>query len=247
MSLYKCIIIDDEPQCIENLEKYITSIPNLVPVKKYTDPALALIELSSGEHVDLIFMDIDMPGINGIELSRELRKKTRVLVITTAHTKYAFDAFEIAADAYLLKPYTLFKFAATIAKLLPRESAPENEIGSGDDFFFVKNKYDNLKLVKIRFREVIAVESRQNYVLIHTLSQKILTYMSLTEIAQILNQFNNFLRFQRSFIIGKEHIDSIEGNTIRMSNGIQVTVGDNYRKDFTEFVSKKLIKAGRKT
>jgi DNA-binding LytR/AlgR family response regulator len=93
---------------------------------------------------------------------------------------------------------------------------------------------------------VIAVESQQNYVMIYTVSQKILTYMSLTEISQILGQFHNFVKYHRSFILNKEHIDSIIGNTVRMVNGVQITVGENFRKDFTAFMDKKLLRAARR-
>jgi DNA-binding LytR/AlgR family response regulator len=155
-------------------------------------------------------------------------------------------AFEAEADAYLLKPYTLTKFASTISKLFPpneKHIVVEKVI---DNYFFVKNKDEHLKIVKIKYDDVIAVESKQNYVLIHTVSKKVLTYMSLTEISKIFTRFNNFEQFQRSFIISKEHIDNIDGNTINMVNGIQITVGEYYRKDFTTFLSEKLIKARRK-
>ena len=246
MNVNKCIIIDDESHAIEGLKKYIDSIPHLALVKCYTNPMEALNDLAHADMVDLILLDIDMPLISGIELSRHIRQKTRKLIFTTAHTKFGYEAFEAEADAYLLKPYTLSKFAATIAKLFPSNFDPKPEPSAGDDFFFVKNKNENLKIVKISYSEVVAVESQQNYVLIHTLTKKVLTYMSLTEIAKILSQFQNFVQFQRSFILCKNHIESIDGNTIRMINGLQITVGEYYRKDFIVFLADKLIKAERK-
>jgi DNA-binding LytR/AlgR family response regulator len=246
MNINTCIIIDDEPYAIEGLKAYINSIPNLSVLKTYTDPLEALIDLVNSDMVDLILLDIDMPKITGIELSKEIRQKTRKLVFTTSYTQYGYLAFEAEADAYLLKPYTLTKFASTISKLFPPNEKPivvENVI---DNYFFVKNKDEHLKIVKIKYDDVIAVESKQNYVMIHTVSKKVLTYMSLTEISKIFTRFNNFEQFQRSFIISKEHIDNIDGNTINMVNGIQITVGEYYRKDFTTFLSEKLIKARRK-
>jgi DNA-binding LytR/AlgR family response regulator len=246
MNINTCIIIDDEAYAIEGLKAYINSIPNLSVLKTYTDPLEALIDLVNSDMVDLILLDIDMPKITGIELSKEIRQKTRKLVFTTSYTQYGYLAFEAEADAYLLKPYTLTKFASTISKLFPPNEKPivvENVI---DNYFFVKNKDEHLKIVKIKYDDVIAVESKQNYVMIHTVSKKVLTYMSLTEISKIFTRFNNFEQFQRSFIISKEHIDNIDGNTINMVNGIQITVGEYYRKDFTTFLSEKLIKARRK-
>ena len=246
MIKYKCIIIDDEAHSIEGLKRYIEQIPSLVLTKYYTDPLTALMELSSSEPVDLILMDIDMPNITGIELSQQIREKTNKLVFTTAHTRYGYEAFEVSADAYLLKPYSMSKFASTIARLFPARVEDTTDTNPTDDYFFAKNKDENHKLVKVKYSDVIAIESQQNYVMIYTVSQKILTYMSLTEIAQILGRFPNFVKYHRSFILNKEHIDSIIGNTVKMINGIQITVGENFRKDFTSFMDKKLLKAGRR-
>lgn len=246
MIKYKCIIIDDEAHSIEGLKKYIEQIPTLVLQKCYTDPLTALMELSGSEPVDLILMDISMPNITGIELSQQIREKTNKLVFTTAYTDYGYEAFEVSADAYLLKPYSMLKFASTIAKLFPVKADGITDNTPTDDYFFAKNKDENHKLIKVCYKDVIAVESQQNYVMIYTVKQKILTYMSLTEIAQILGQFPNFVKYHRSFILNKDHIDSIIGNTVRMVNGIQITVGENFRKDFTAFMEKKLLKAGRK-
>ncbi len=247
MKKYECIIIDDEPFAINWLKNYIDSIPNLRLVKSYTDPLEALLEIINGDVVDLILLDINMPKITGIDLSREIRQKTKKLVFSTAYKQYGYEAFEVEADAYLLKPYTISKFAGTLAKILPEASESKAAPEPMDDFFFVKNKEEHLKLVKINYAEIVAVESKQNYVLIHTLSKKVLTYMSLTEVSKILSRLQSFAQFQqRSFIIGKIHIDSIDGNTIKMVNGLQITVGEYYRKDFSAFLMERLIKSGRK-
>lgn len=246
MVKYKCIIIDDETHSIEGLKKYIEQIPSLTLIKSYDNPLTALMELAGSEPVDLILMDISMPNITGIELSQQIREKTDKLVFTTAHTKYGYEAFEVSADAYLLKPFSMSKFASTIARLFPAKPEVSAPTGHTDDYFFAKNKDENHKLIKVRYRDVIVVESQQNYVMIYTTKEKILTYMSLTEISQILGQFPNFVKYHRSFILNKEHIESIVGNTVRMVNGVQITVGENFRKEFTAFMEKKLLKAGRK-
>jgi DNA-binding LytR/AlgR family response regulator len=245
MEKYKCIIIDDELFAIQKLENYISLIPNLSLLKYYTDPLEALTELLKIEPVDLILMDINMPHISGIELSKEVRQKTKKLVITTAHTQYGYDAFEVNADAYLLKPFSLSKFASTIMRLFPNHYDVHTADPS-EDFFFVKNKDEGLKIVKVRFTEIVSVESKLNYIMIHTTKKKILTYMSLTEISKILMQFNYFVQFQRSFIISKNFIEHIEGNMIKMSTGLVISVGDYYRKDFSAFLTERLIKTGRK-
>jgi len=246
MKLHKCIIIDDDDYAIEGLKNYVNSVPGLVLEKSYNDPVQALIDITSGENVDLILLDINMPGINGLELSYQIRHKTNKLVFTTSYAQYGYDAFEASADAYLLKPYTLAKFAATIARLFPKPPEPVEDEQADDEFFFVKDRTDNLKIIKVRYEDVVAVESMQNYVCIYSVTKKVVTYMSLTEIAKIFQPRSNFVQYQRSFIINKDHIESIDGNMIKMINGIQVTVGEYYRKDYNAFLERNLIKPRRK-
>lgn len=244
--MYRCIIIDDEPHAIEGLKGYVETIAGLNLVKCYNEPLKVLQEIDSLGKLDLIFLDVDMPMISGIELAAEIRGKTEKLIFTTAHTKYAFEAFEANADAYLLKPYTLGKFAITVHKLFPKlnEQKPIAEQVAAD-FFFVKSKEDNLKLIRINFADVIAVESKQNYILIHTSNKNILTYLSLTEMARILAGKTEFMQLHRSYIINSQKIDAIDGNTLQLNNGLKLTVGDNYKIAFETFVSEKIIKVGK--
>ncbi|RZJ81919.1 MAG: response regulator transcription factor [Flavobacterium sp.] len=245
--MYKCIIIDDEPHAIEGLSGYLATIPNIELVKSFTEPLRVLKEIDSLGHIDLIFLDVDMPLISGIELAKEIRSKTNKLIFTTAHTKYAFEAFEADADAYLLKPYTLGKFVITLHKLLPmlNETKKKVALTLSEDFFFVKSKEDNLKLVRINFDEVIAVESKQNYVLIYTASKNIWTYLSLTEMIKILAGRKEFMQVHRSFIINPAKIDSIDGNLIKLCNELAITVGDQYRPMFNSFLKERLVKVGK--
>jgi len=238
--MLNCIIVDDEQFSVDALLKYIGLMPELNVVGIYTDPLTALKAVSPEKELDLLFMDIDMPNLSGLELAGALRSSTRKLVFTTAYTQYGYEAFEVNADAYLLKPYSFNKFAATVAKLFPAQR--EN----GGEYFFVKDKEQHHQLVRVNFKDIIAVESKQNYIMIYATSQKILTYMSLTEITGILNQYAGFVKYHRSYIINREHIGSITGNTLKMINGLQITVGESYRKEFTEYLEGKLLKAGRR-
>jgi DNA-binding LytR/AlgR family response regulator len=186
-------------------------------------------------------MDIHMPIITGIDVSRKLRPKMDKLIFTTAHSQYAYDAFEVEADGYLLKPYTLSKFAATISKLFPNVKAADKKAQVGE-YFFAKNHEDGYKIVKIRYDNIVAIESKQNYVMIYTLEQKVRTHTTLTEMNKLLEGFASFAQLQRSFIVGLDHIVFIYGNTIKLINGLEITVGDYYRKNFTDFLSDKMIK-----
>lgn len=241
--MYKCIIVDDEPHAVAGLKRYIETIPQLQLLRSYTDPLKALMEITAGEHVDLILLDVDMPGITGIELAREVRRKTEKLIFTTAHKQYAFEAFEVDADDFLHKPYSQGKFTVAFNKLFPKKIESGQDI---DDFMFIKSKEENLRLIKVRYDDIVAVESKMNYVQVHTLNKSILTYTTLSEISKKLLVHSSFLQFQRSFIISQKYIDYIEGNTIKMLNGTKISVGDYYRKYFNEFIESKLFRAKRK-
>jgi two-component system LytT family response regulator len=237
--MYNCIIVDDEEHAITGLKDYITSFPNLHLLKAYQNPLDALKEISYTQKIDLLFVDADMPVVSGIDLAKAVRSKTKKLVLTTAHSKYAYDAFEVEADAFLLKPYTLAKFSSTIIKLFP--GAPiENTLD--DDFFFVKNRDDGLKLVKINYEDVVAVESLQNYIKIHTPAEKIVTYISLSEIKKKLLHKSSFIQIHRSFIISKQFITKIDGGTIILNGNLKVTIGASYKDAINRFIKEKTLR-----
>lgn len=241
MKRYTCVIIDDEQFAIDWLTGYVNATPNLILIKTYCNAIDALTELSGQDMVDLILLDIEMPVISGLDLSLKIRHLTRKLVFITAYRHYAYEAFEAAADGYLLKPFTLSRFASTVTKLFmvpqPAAGKPADE-----EFFFVKNKMEDAKLVSIRYQDIVAIESKRNDILIHTLSTGILTHMTLSDISTSLRQRSGFAQFQRSFIINTKHIDHIYGNTIRMVTGLNISVGDYYRKDFSSFLTEKILK-----
>lgn len=194
--------------------------------------------------VDLILMDMDMQSINSIDLAKALRHKTSKLIFTTAHSQHAYDAFEAEGDAFLLKPFTFAKFTSTITKLFP-ETVQMLVKQIDRDFFFVKNKNDH-SLRSIHYKDIVAVESKLNYVEIHTTKESIITHMPLIEISSYLHTEAGFLKFQRSFIIAQAFIEKIDGFVIFMHGGLKVSVGEHYKKDFNQFVTTKLIKSRRK-
>ena len=172
--MISCILIDDEPHAIAALKDYLSHVPDIEIVGAYLDPIEALKAIINTILVDLVLLDVNMPKLSGVELASLIRSKTRKLVFTTGHAKYAYDAFEVQADAYLLKPYSLTKFLDTIHKLNLKDNLEDNL-----EYFFVKSRGDNLKMIKVFYKDIIAVESQLNYITIHTLNKKIITYMSL--------------------------------------------------------------------
>jgi DNA-binding LytR/AlgR family response regulator len=246
--MYNCIIIDDEEHAIEGLKKYIEAAPELNLLKSFMDPVHALNEIKGMEGIDLVLLDIDMPGVNGIDLAKIIRHKTQKLVFTTGHSKYAYEAFEIEADAYLLKPYNLAKFLATIMKLFPSEVNAHSTFQSIADepYFYAKNREDNLKLTKVNYTDICSIESQQNYIKIHLVHGSVVTYMSLTEMMKMLSKRSNFLHVQRSFVVNMDQVLTIDGNLLQMMSGPAITVGgDKYRGPFLKYVEDKLIRVGK--
>ena len=242
----RCIVVDDEVHAMEGIKSYISSLENLELVACYSDSLQALKEIGSAENVDIIFMDVDMPKISGVELAKAIRHKTDKLIFTTAHSKYAFEAFEINANAYLLKPYTFALFAETITRFYPAIAVlPPAGFKQEEDYFFVRNKSDGNSLVKIRYAELVAVESLQNYIRIYTQSESVVTYISISEIKVILQDYPDFMQAHRSFIISRDHIEKVEGNTLRMSNGLIISIGNSYKDAVNAYIAEKTIKTSR--
>lgn len=240
--MIKCIAIDDQHESIKGLEKYISDTPNMRLVNTYTDPVVALLEISKLNKLDAIFLDIQMPQISGIELAKAIRSKARKLIFTTSHSEFALDAFEAEADAYLLKPYTYAKFAITIARLFEDEFKGEDE----KYFFIVKNKEENNKATMLKYKDIIAFESFHNYIKIHMVSKTIIAYLSLRDVREQLNIKSEFIQLHRGYIIAIEHIRHIEGSKITLSDDSIITVGDIYQEDFKKFMKENLIISNRK-
>jgi len=238
VTMIECVIIDDEQEAIEDITGYIEKIPNLHLYRSFSSPLDALNFIRTADRpLDLVFLDVDMPLISGIELSKLIREKVKKLIFTTAHSKYALDAFEIDADGFLLKPFSFLKFLSKIEKLFPVHSE-QKLIEESKNYIFLKSKEDNLKLIKVNFDEIIAVESLLNYVGVHTSSGKIVTLTSLKEFKDWLVDKPDFLQLHRSFIISTKHIEAIDSNQILLSNGLKIPVGERFRQEFNLFLSK---------
>jgi len=241
---FRCIIIDDEPDAVEILADYIHQMPELALLNSFTDPVQAMNVIMDGDLIDIVFMDVDMPRISGIDLSKAIRDKTEKLVFTTAHTKYAFDAFEVEADAYLLKPFTFAKFALTINKLLKKGNEAINIKKSAKDFY-VKTTEERNRFIKIRFDDVIAIEGEKNYVKIHTIHESIISYLTLKEMNERLDEMHDFIQVHRSFIISKNYIEKVDGMLVKLTNDMLIPVGAFYKESFNEYLAKNTIKTGR--
>ncbi len=224
-----CIAIDDDPNSLEGLEAYIRKQPNLELLNSFTDPLTALKEIS--KPVDIIFMDIEMPGISGIELATLLRKKTRFLIFTTAHQQYAIDAFGVEADDYLLKPYSDARFNKAIHNLYPGFPADKSRLPVfDDDAFFVPSLEDNEQLHKIRVDDLVAIEENGDRVLFKTVENTFPAIkLKLTAIVKMLQIHPLFTPVNNHVSISKQHIKSIFNDYVILSGGISYKISGIYK------------------
>jgi DNA-binding LytR/AlgR family response regulator len=214
----KCIIIDDEPLARKGVKEYIGDVDFLELVGEFENPLKATQLLSSGD-IQLIFLDIQMPKITGLEFLRSVQHPPPV-IFTTAYPQYALDGFELNALDYLVKPISFDRFLKAVMKakeyyeVRQKNLAPAGEKIDPSAYFFIKA--DN-KLVKIAFNDILFVEALQNYVTIHTTDKKYVTYLTFKSVEEYLSS-DQFIRTHKSYIVAASKIDSIEANDIRIGD-----------------------------
>ena len=207
-----CIIIDDEPLARKGLKEYVTEVDFLNLIGEFDNPLKAAELISRGE-VQLLFLDIQMPKITGLDFFKTLQNAPPV-IFTTAYPQYALEGFEVNALDYLVKPVSFDRFFKAVlkAKEFYEVRDTNRKETESSDYFFIKA--DN-KLVKILFDEVLYVEALQNYVTIHTAARKYMTYLTFKSVEDYLPA-DKFLKVHKSYIVAASKIDSIEGNDIRI-------------------------------
>jgi DNA-binding LytR/AlgR family response regulator len=213
MQPIRCIIIDDEPLARKGLREYINDIDFLQTEAEFDNPLKASKLLSEGT-IQLIFLDIQMPKITGLEFFKALRQAPPV-IFTTAYPQYALDGFELNALDYLVKPISFERFLKAAVRVkeyyeVRAKNISEARASVTDDFFFIKA--DN-KLVKIFFEEILYVEALQNYVSIHTRAKKYISYLTFKSIEEYLPA-DRFIKTHKSYVVSASKIDHIDGNDI---------------------------------
>ncbi len=236
-----CIIIDDEPLAREAIEMLVSQIGDLNLIGLFNSPDAAKIFIENNS-IDLIFLDIQMPGISGIEFARTIPKETFV-VFTTAYSEFATDSYEVDAIDYLIKPVKLERFkkavekAQTYSKLLDADYANNNIQQIADDFFFVKA---DRRIFKIYYRNILFIQGLKDYVVIYTEDQKVITAINIKAIYEQLSK-EMFVRVSKSYIINAEHITSVDNSTVYI-NSNEIPIGNIYRDFFfNEFITKRIL------
>ena len=215
MSMINCIIIDDEPLARKGLKEYIADADFLNLIAEFDNPLKATELISKGE-VQLLFLDIQMPKITGLDFFKSLQNPPPV-IFTTAYPQYALEGFEVNALDYLVKPISFDRFLKAAMKAKEyyevRDKNTAESSSSTPDYFFIKA--DN-KLVKLQYDEILYAEALQNYVVIHTREKKFITYLTFKSVEEYLPS-SSFIKTHKSYIVAASKIDSIEGNEIRIA------------------------------
>ncbi|WP_378174832.1 LytR/AlgR family response regulator transcription factor [Aquimarina sp. SS2-1] len=229
--IFTCVIIDDEPAAIRLLEKYSNKVSFLEVKNTFTNPLEGLKYLES-EPIDLVLLDIQMPEITGIQLSKIIDKKTKI-IFTTAYPQFALDSYEVAATDYLLKPIEFERFYKAISKV--KESTSQNVVldQNTDDFFFFKTDGKN-KYTKVFLKDIRYIESLKNYIAIHLYDQQIITYNTLKHFKETLPT-SSFIQIHKSYIIAIKHIDKIDNDSIWIHQK-ELPIGNTYRKSFFDTI-----------
>lgn len=232
-----CVIVDDEPMALNLVETYVEKTPFLV-LKKKCSSAIEAMEFIKNEPVDLLFLDIQMPDLTGIEFSKMLPKETRV-IFTTAFDQYALEGFKVEALDYLLKPFDYAEFLSAANKASTWFSLVKGKkeavVSKEKEFLFVKSEY---KQLRIKLSDVLYFEGLKDYIKIWLKNnpKPILTLMSLKSLEEELLE-TQFMRVHRSFIVSLKNIDVIERSQI-IINKQRITVSEHYKPKFLEFINR---------
>ncbi|HEY8894754.1 MAG TPA: response regulator transcription factor [Niastella sp.] len=218
--MIKCIIVDDEPLALDILESHIAAFPQLQLVRRCRN-ALEAFDALHTQAIDLVFLDIQMPSITGIDFIRSLKEPPSV-IFTTAYAEYAVTGFELEAIDYLLKPVTLERFTKSINKLLKLKQPPEPELPKSYTYFKVAGN-----LVKIMHSDLLVVKSVKDYLLLKTKQGNHLIHMTMKNLEALLPA-GMFIRVHRSYLVNRQAITLIGRQHLQLGNE-QIPLGENYR------------------
>src|SRR5215213_3362928 len=245
--MINCIIIDDEQHAVDILVHYVKQTPHLNLVATTTNPIEALQTVAT-QKIDLIFLDIQMPELSGMDFIKAIHGKAKV-ILTTAYSEFALESYELDVVDYLLKPIRLPRFLQAVQKATkeledPRtenaSTAPAQSEGVAGDYIFVKTESKG-KLLKINLQDIDYIEGMKNYVAFYRSGQKTLVYTSMKEIEERLPQ-KQFIRVHKSFIIPIAKITGIEGNLLRLKGvTAEIMIGESYKADLMVIIRNKMI------
>jgi DNA-binding LytR/AlgR family response regulator len=239
--MINCLIVDDEQDAIDILLHYVKQTPILNLVAATTNPLEAL-QIIATQKTDLVFLDIQMPQLSGIDVIKAVKGKLKV-ILTTAYSEFAVEAYDLEVIDYLLKPIPFPRFLNAVqrAAIQLNETLGSNNLSTSDDeYIFVKTESKG-KLLKIELADIDFIEAMNNYVAVHQLGKKTLVYTSLKELEERLAE-KSFLRVHKSFIVSVAKITGIEGNKLLLKNSDrEIIVGESYKPALMEIIKNRMI------
>jgi two-component system LytT family response regulator len=236
----KCLVIDDEPAAIQVLESYVIRVPALQLEASFVDPVKALHYVQNNE-VDLLFLDLNMPDLNGIHFLDLLKGKAKV-ILTTAYTEFALDGFKYDVVDYLCKPIDFKDFLRAVQKVEERIQAGSNRATlSIQDFILVKSDHKG-KYIRVALAEIIFIETYRNYVTLFLRGdRKVLTLISMKELAEKLPS-NHFIRVHKTYMVGLEYLSMIDGGEVILHHTVvRIPIGSTYRDAFFDRLDKRFM------
>jgi len=236
--MIRCLVVDDEPLALDILEDYISKVPFLTLVKTTTS-AIEGLSLVQSDAIDLVFLDVQMPELTGIQFLKIINGKCDV-ILTTAYSQYALDGYELDVVDYLLKPIAFDRFYKAAQKVLQNSGntnylAPEVlSVQKNHDFIFVKTEH---KIQKIYLDDILYIEGLKDYISIFTRTERIITLQNMKKMEESLPS-KSFIRVHKSYIIALGKIESIERSRIQIGDKI-IPIGDTYREYFFKQIENK--------
>lgn len=233
--VFKVVLIDDEPLALRILKNYVEQINDLQLIGTFTNAIDASSFIQKNE-IDIIFLDINMPVMSGLDLLGTLTSNAMV-VITTAHEEYALKGFELQAIDYLVKPIPFPRFLKTVNRIIDlKEGSKKVQMPVSTDNPSIFLKVDKKKLQKVYLDDIIVIESLKDYIRIRTKNNKYIIHRTLGNFTEELPR-EKFIRIHRSYTIAIDKIDTIEGNSIEIQ-GVRYTIGRSYLNDVKERIFK---------
>ena len=228
--MWRCVVVDDESGAIEILSRYIQKTPQLELTKTFRDSVEALAFLTQND-VDLVFLDIDMPNLNGMQLSELIRNKNIMVIFCTAYSEYAVESYEREAVDYLLKPIAYERFLESVTRAMNRTKPYAPKIPSEDEYstskIFIKS---GSKIHQLDIHNLLYMKKDGHYIVFHTTSGELLSRMNMTELLNTLPE-DRFARIHRSYVISIEKINTIEKHFVMIQN-TEIPIGERYRRKF---------------
>ncbi|HEY0655996.1 MAG TPA: LytTR family DNA-binding domain-containing protein [Chryseosolibacter sp.] len=235
----RCIIVDDEPLAIEIMESYVSKVEQLKLEGTFRNAVSAFTFLQH-HPVDLIFLDIQMPKLSGIDFLKTLKNPPKV-IFTTAFRDYALDGFELEVADYLLKPIPFDRFLKAVAKVLHHQPVTQpvsvtSKADPGENYVYFKV---DKKMIKVRMSEILYIESIKDYVKVKTGEKEIVTQQKISYLEESLPK-ENFLRIHRSFIVNREKIDAYSATDMEIGK-FHIPIGRNYKNDVMKLLGKNIF------